>query len=196
MATLNRRAYATACSIHAHGRVMNGAFRIDFRNDGRTAAQFQVRSHIDAPRSYTIEGGDSAFGWWEGATGTGDYDLTVRGPNDFFRNFKGTLSGADSRVVDIRAIYDIHQHGVFLELSNPTGQELIVSIFDRFKSRTTAFVIDPGESESRRWTVERTGGWYDLTVRVNGNRTFAMQLAGRVENSEDSISDRLVEALV
>jgi phospholipase C len=198
MNTLNRRASPFPNALHAQGRVMNGAFRIDLRNDGRTAAEFQIQSKpdMDALRTYTVEAGNSLCGWWEGVAGTGEYDLTVHGPDGFFRNFRGTLSGADGRVVEVRATYDVHPHGVRLELSNPTGQELIVSIFDRYKSRTTAFVVDPGESESRRWAVERTGGWYDLTVTVNGNRTFATQLAGHVENGEDSISDRLIEAFV
>jgi len=198
MKTLNRRASAIPYSLHAQGRVMNGAFRIDLRNDGRTAAEFQVQSRLctDAWRSYTVEAGNSLCGWWEGVAGTGEYDLTVHGPNGFFRHFRGTLSGADGRVVEVRATYDVHPHGVRLELSNATGQELIVSVFDRHQSRTTAFVVDPGESESRRWAVERTGGWYDLIVTVNGNHTFAMQLAGHVENGNDSISDRLTEAFV
>jgi phospholipase C len=71
-----------------------------------------------------------------------------------------------------------------------------VSILDRHKSTTTAFVIDPGESESRRWTVQRTDGWYDLTVTVSGNRTSATQLAGNVENAEDRVSEPLMASLV
>jgi phospholipase C len=81
---------------------MDGVFRIDFRNDSRTPAEFEIRSapRADTPRSYTVEAGDSLFSWWEGAAGTGEYDVTVHGPNGFFRNFRGTLSGADSCVVD------------------------------------------------------------------------------------------------
>jgi Bacterial phospholipase C, C-terminal domain len=68
--------------------------------------------------------------------------------------------------------------------------------FDRYKSKTIMLVVDPGESESRRWPVERTGGRYDLTVIIEGNRAFATQLAGHVENGEDSISDPLMGGLV
>ena len=187
---------AIPCTLHAHGRVMNGGFRIDFRNDGETDARFQVRSSTDVPRTYTVEAGHSLSGWWDGVAETDEYDFSVQGPNGFLRNFRGTLSGADSRVVDISASYDIHAQDVLLRLSNPTCQELIVSIFDRHKSRTTVFVIDPGESESRRWTVQRTDGWYDLTVTVGGNGRFATQLAGHVENVEDRISQPLMARLV
>ncbi len=41
--------------------------------------------------------------------------------------------------------------------------------------------------------AHRTGGWYDLTVTVEGNPAFATQLAGRLENVE-GISDPLREA--
>jgi phospholipase C len=193
-----RPARAIPYTLHAHGRVLNGAFRTDFRNDGAAGAVIQVRSagSTEPPRSYTVEAGSALFDSWNGAPGTGDYDLSVHGPNGFFRNFRGTLAGADSRVVDTRAAYDTRPLGLVLELSNPTGEELIVSVLDHYKSKTTTLFIDPGESESKRWPLERTAGWYDLTVTVNGNGRFATQLAGHVENGEDSVSDPLMGGLV
>jgi phospholipase C len=56
--------------------------------------------------------------------------------------------------------------------------------------------IEPGQSESRRWGVHRTGGWYDRTVTVEGNPTFAAQLAGHLENGADSVSDPLMGGFV
>jgi phospholipase C len=39
-------------------------------------------------------------------------------------------------------------------------------------------------------------GWYDLTLTVDGDATFAYHAAGHVENGEDSISDPLMGGLV
>ena len=186
---------ANPSALHAHGRVIDGAFRIDFRNNGAAGVVFEVSggSH-ETPRSYTVEGGGSLLDSWYGTPGTGQYDLSVSGPSGFYRRFRGTVAGPNSRVIEVRATYDARHSNVLVELSNPTAREAIVKIADRYTSRTIAFVIDPGELESRRWEAHRTGGWYDLTVTVEGNPAFATQLAGRLENVEDRISDPLREA--
>jgi len=110
--------------------------------------------------------------------------------------FTDEVPGPNSRAVDVRATCDAHHSQVVLEVSNPTGQELIVSIFDRYTLKTIMFVIDPGESESRRWSVHRNDGWYDLTVTVEGNPTFATQLAGHLGNGKNSVSDPSMGDLV
>jgi len=69
-------------------------------------------------------------------------------------------------------------------------------VYDRYRSKTTTLVVEPGESESKQWSLERTGGWYDLTVTVDGNARFSTRLAGHVETGEDSISDPLMGGLV
>jgi len=188
---------ANPFALHAHGRVIDGAFRIDFRNDGAAGAVFEVSgASNEVPRSYTVEGGGSLLDSWYGTPGTGQYDLSVRGPSGFYRRFRGTLAGPNSRVMEVRAAYDARHSNVLLELSNPTAHEAIVKILDRYTSKTIIFVIDPGELESRRWGAHRTGGWYDLTVSVEGNPAFATQFAGHLENVENRISDPLREGLL
>ena len=39
-------------------------------------------------------------------------------------------------------------------------------------------------------------GWYDLTITVDADPQFAYQLAGHLENGDDSISDPLMGGLV
>ena len=178
-------------TLHADGRVIDGAFRIDFRNDGAARAIVVVSgAGNETSRSYTVEGGGSLMDSWYGTPATGQYDLSVHGPSGFFRRFRGTVTGPNSRVIEVRATYDARHSNVLLELSNPTAHEALVKILDRYTSKTIAFVIDPGELESRRWGAHRTGGWYDLTVTVEGNPTFATQLAGHLEHVDDRMSDR------
>ena len=193
-----RPSRAIPYTLHAHGSVTNGAFRIQFSNEGEAAAVFQVRSagSTDAPRSYTVEPDRQLSDTWSGVPGTGDYDLSVYGPNGFYRAFRGTLSGQDSQSVDMQAVYGDRGNDIRLELSNPGPREAAVTIFDRYRSKTVNAVIAPGDSESRRWPLERTSGWYDLTVTIDGNARFAAQLAGHVESGEDSVSDPLMGGLI
>jgi phospholipase C len=49
--------------------------------------------------------------------------------------------------------------------------------------------LSPGETDSARWSLTRTSGWYDLSIAVDGDPRFAHVVAGHLENGEDSISD-------
>jgi len=52
-------------------------------------------------------------------------------------------------------------------------------------SRTFA----PGTAKALQFPVERTRGWYDLAVSVQGDPQFEYRYAGHLENGEASISD-------
>ena len=93
-----RPARAIPYTLHARGAVQpaDGSFWIEMRNTGQAGAVFQVRSGNTAhvPRSYTVEPHKLLIDTWRiGAVGASGYDLSVYGPNGFFRGFKGTVSG-------------------------------------------------------------------------------------------------------
>ena len=56
--------------------------------------------------------------------------------------------------------------------------------------------VGPGDSGAESWWLKRAGGWYDLTLTVDGDAQFAYHAAGHVENGDDSISDPLMGGLV
>jgi hypothetical protein len=87
----------------------------------------------------------------------------------------------DAHGIDVQVVYDAH-HDVVLQVANPGARAVTASVYDRYRSKTAALVVEPGEAESKRWSLERTGGWYDLTVTVDGNARFSARLAGHVEN--------------
>jgi phospholipase C len=62
-------------------------------------------------------------------------------------------------------------------------------------SRTT-LRLEPGESGSRSWSLERTRGWYDLTISIESDSQFEARYAGHLEDGEDSISDPLMGGLL
>jgi len=196
-----RPARALPYALHAHGAVQtaDGSFRIDFRNRGRAAAVFQVRSGNggDGPRTYTVEPHKNLSDAWNvAAIGAADYDLSVSGPNGFLRAFKGGVSGHRRANLDVQAIYDEESNGIGLAISNLGPHEAKVSVFNAYTRKSIEQDLDPGESMSKGWSLKRMYGWYDLVITVEGDAGFAYHFAGHVETGEDSISDPAMGGLV
>jgi phospholipase C len=196
-----RPARAIPYELNARGAVQqaDGSFWIEFRNSGGAAAVFQVRSSSSAhvPRTYTVEPHRHLQDRWEIASaGSSQYDLSVYGPNGFFRAFKGKVSGPHAANLNVQASYDEDRNTITLEVSNRASQLAKVRIADAYHSSTSTLVLSPGESQSRNWSLTRTSGWYDLVITVDGDDQFEYRFAGHLENGEDSISDPLMGGLV
>jgi phospholipase C len=175
--------------------VSEDAFVIDFRNVGEAAAVFHVRSAESnaAPRTYTVEPHKHVMDFWPvAAIGLSDYDVSVHGPNGFYRGFKGGVSGHPRANLDVKAEYDEGRKAIVLELSNRAFQTARVTLTNRYTAKQTTVVVGPGELDAKAWSLERFGGWYDLTITVDGDALFERRLAGHLENGEDSISDPLL----
>ncbi|MEV1329191.1 phospholipase domain-containing protein [Micromonospora costi] len=190
-----RPARAIPYTLHADGRAEDDAFRIDFRNSGGVAAVFQVREagSADAPRSYTVEPGRHLTDMWDVTSG---HDLSVHGPNGFFRRFTGAEPSWRSTDLAITPSYDEHGYTLVLELRNGGAKRVEVTVCDAYHSRPVTLSLRPGETQRARWELSRTHGWYDLTVTVAGDSRFTQRYAGHVENGKDSISDPALGGLV
>jgi phospholipase C len=176
----------------------DGSLRIDFRNSGKAAVVYHVRSaHVaDAPRTYTVEPHMKLTDTWSiGAPPASAYDIEVFGPNGFFRAFKGGGPGSRGTNLDVRARYD-ERLGVTLEISNRASRLSRIAIREGYSGHSTKVLLAPGQLISKRWSLTRVWGWYDLTITADGDASFAYQLAGHVENDEDSISDPIMGGLI
>jgi phospholipase C len=196
-----RPARALPYILDAQGAVQmtDRSFWIQFRNLGDAAAVFHARSAntAHAPRTFTVETRKHVTDSWEVADiGASEYHLFVYGPNGFYRGFKGSVSGRNVASLAVLTHYDEESRGIELEISNQASHVAKVSVFDRYTSRRTEFVLGPGQSDSKNWPLKRTGGWYDLTITVDGDSQFSRHLAGHVENGEDSITDPIIGGLV
>src|SRR5262249_22326027 len=91
-----RPARAVPYVLNAHGALQtsDNSFIIDFTNTGTVTAVFQVRSAaVHQPRTYTVEPGKSLSDTWQlSSIGIALCDLSVYGPNGFYRRFKGAVS--------------------------------------------------------------------------------------------------------
>ncbi len=192
-----RPARALPYNLNARGAIRsNGTFVIEFENHGQSGAVFQVRSAngSNAPRTYTVEPGKNLSDVWN-APSSG-YDLSVYGPNGFFRSFKGGLPQNGRANLTVSSIYDETNNGITLVLGNRGSQVANVRILDKYDGEVLTVSLGPGESTSESWSRVKTFGWYDFVITVAGDPGFENQLAGHVETGNDSFSDPAMGGLV
>jgi len=196
-----RAARALPYTLNAHGmlQLSDGSFLIDFANTGNATAVFQVRSGSSAhlPRTYTVEPGKSLSDTWSLASiGVVNCDLSVYGPNGFFRGFNGSVSGLRAAQLDVRAYYDNNNNGIALAIANPSAQPASVTILDQYTGRSVNVDINAGRSDSKYFSLARFSGWYGLVIMIASDSSIKYHFAGHVENGKDSISDPALDGLL
>jgi phospholipase C len=192
--------------LHAHGRLADGKFWIDLVNYGVAGAPFQVYDNTDrlGPWRYTIEGGKnhSASPWHDPAA-TGDYDLSLHGPNGFLRQFRGHLPTPNQEHdTEARLAYDAPKGQIVLTLQNtgPAAREFELAQDAAYPagpgetSRRT-LTVAPGSSRTDIWNLGPSDHWYDLTVTVKNNPAFLRRFAGHLETGLPSRTDPAIGAM-
>jgi phospholipase C len=168
------------------------SFNIDLTNTGNAGACFHVRSGNTStgPWTYTVEAGKSLSNTWDvAANPNGEYDLSVYGPNGFFRAFKGGLgTGRANLEVDARYGDDEEDAGLGLTITNRGAAACTVSIVNSYNNEKMTHWLDRGQSVTKK-NVETSHGWYDLVIHVNTDQGFQQRLAGHIETGTDSVSD-------
>jgi phospholipase C len=166
------------------GQMAGGLFQIEFANSGQAAAVFQVRSAYagELPRTYTVGPHKKGTDTWNGLA----YDLSVYGPNGFFRRFAGSGAVAGPNI-EVREQYE--DDAISVRLTNHGERDVRLHIVNAYAGNTIEQRLLPHESETLEWPLRTSWGWYDLLMTVAGDPSFVRQLAGHVENGEDSISD-------
>lgn len=195
-----RLARALPYALFADGSVKlsSGAFAISFGNTGDATAVFHVRSAnmADLPRSFTVEPGKALSDTWNVAlNGSPDYDLAVHGPNGFFRGFKGSVSGQGKAIIDVLARDDEDHDAILLTFINRATQPARIVVLNQYTGQSVRLDVDPGKTGLKRWSLERSFGWYDLVVRTEHDSGFECRVAGHMENGRDSVSDPAIGGL-
>jgi phospholipase C len=135
------------------------------------------------PRACTVQPHRSLTGDWA-LSADGTYDLSVHGPNGFFRRMTGSAPQ-----VEVAAEYGRDGSTVSLTITNLTDAATTVTIEETYSRRQQMRSVVPGQPLRRELDVERSNGWYEVTVTVAGDTGFTRVLAGHVENGTDSTSD-------
>ena len=161
-----------------------------FANTGTAGAVFHVydRKHLDrVPRRFTVEAGKHLTDVWELADDAGDYDLWVIAPNGFHRHFAGRAAPHPA-VPEIELAYV--RGDLEITLRNRGVEPIEIVLAPNAYTREDHRVVVPvGQSRMRRWSLERSARWYDITATARGLPSFRRRFAGRVETGRDSLSD-------
>ncbi|KIF78286.1 hypothetical protein QR77_39885 [Streptomyces sp. 150FB] len=124
------------------------------------------------------------------------YDITVLGPNRFLRRFTGDLDREGS-TAQVEARYERkgHSHGerdvLVLRLTNDGHQSVTFTVrSDQYlKDRTvTHHVPARGHVTHTVDPLDKSNGWYDLTVKVSGDSSWSRQYIGHIENGSHSVT--------
>lgn len=164
--------------------VQGKALKATITNRGSIGVHLQARSPNvkGAPFSYTVGAGDSLAASW--AIGP-RYDLSLHGPNGFFRRYAGKTNGA---AVEVKAATDRKRQTLKVTLSS--SQPVSVSVANTYSlARKRPIALRPGRPQTVELDLRDTHGWYDTTITVAGDEDFIQQLAGRVETGRPSTSD-------
>ena len=133
------------------------------------------------PFSYTVGAGHSIA---VALADPGTYDLSLYGPNGFFRHFAG--SPATTVRVEERGDHEprraqapdhgtaAHRRPVVVDFADAYGAHRRITVHG-----TTEITID----------THHSGGWYDIALSTRSDTTFSYQLAGRLESGGRLTSD-------
>lgn len=123
------------------------------------------------------------------------YHLRVYGPNGFYREFMG-----DATDLQITVTLD-YQHqrlnktaltgNARLLIHNSGGKDKTITISHHGYANKEANHLVKGKSQTEPLIIDlqKSHGWYDFTVKINGHPQFAIRYAGRVETGKASFTD-------
>ncbi len=192
-----RPARALPYELHVRGDIdfSRRAVTLQFKNSGKAAAVFQVRTvkTLAGPWTYTVGAGMELSDAFSAPDIDREaYELMVHGPNGFLRSFRGSHGAGGHANLEVGCAYDVERGGITLSLRNSNVAAVRVHIVDAYTKNATAHDIAGGDTFARIWPLDSSFGWYDLTITVDSDAMFEQRLAGHVETGKDSMTDPLI----
>ena len=187
-----RPARAVPYALHVAFSTTASAFTLTLTNKGKKAAFFQVRSAnpVQAPRGYTVASGTSLTDTWAyGALEVGAYDLSVYGPNGFFRAYRGAAVANLSTDLQSAIAYEIADNAVALNAVNSGSKTCQIGVFDGYTSTSQLKELKAGAKLSESFSLKNSHGWYDFILTNAADPAFRQELAGHLETGKDSMTD-------
>jgi len=90
---------------------------------------------------------------------------------------------------EIKLSYNHRKAGIATRIYNPNTMALTIRIHSNAYGYDTpaSFKLAPGKSKIVKWSLAKSGNWYDFTVQSDNG--FLHRFAGRVETGKNGISD-------
>jgi phospholipase C len=169
---------------------------IAFENTGAVGAFFQVRTAQAAknsgqgtgPWGYTVDPHKRVLSDRWSPTDGGSYDLSVYGPNGFFRRVAGTLTRTSANL-EVKVLAEIAGEVILLAIENVAPVHTTVTIANQYDLREEHFALAPGGRIAVPVLIATSFRWYDVVVTASTDPGFVRHYAGHIENGFDSVSD-------
>ncbi len=147
--------------------------------------------------NFAVKAGDRLEYQWDLAKFEGDrYTFELHGPNGFYRKFSGEKGTAAIQAAvgpELRALTQAATGKLQLKIKNNSDQRVTVSVESlNYEKYDTTRDIAPAEEVILILDIEKQGNWYDIAVKLKGDSSPVIQLAGRLETGVESTTDPLL----
>jgi phospholipase C len=189
-----RPACGLGYSVNTYSEVDSaaGTFALRFLNTGTRTAVFHVRSGNAAagPWTYTVQPqGELTDSFKFESYGEVAYDLSVYGPNGFFRTYKaGSGSRADANFQS-SIVYSIARGGIIVQSQNLGEESAELQIRSLYDNEIVTKIVEPVSLVTRFWSLQKTFGWYNLVLSLQSDPYFQQRFAGHLETGKPSRTD-------
>ncbi|MBI3713982.1 MAG: phospholipase C, phosphocholine-specific [Burkholderiales bacterium] len=169
-----------------------------FANAGSVASTFIVYSQLNSnsPWHYTVEANKSlkpaAFDWDELG-----YHLAVHSHNGFLREFAGRFDQASSNA-EVSLEEDPTTQALRIRFHNHSMVTCRFVLISNAYSNPTPHLIDApaGETKTIIKSLTDSYGWYDFSVRIDGDAHYLRHYAGHLEGAGLNFTDPVLNGLV
>lgn len=176
--------------IAADSRIdADGRLTIAMVNTGKTGVVVTVYDNRgkEEPRHYTIGAGDRIEDMWQSDM----FDLTLHGPNGFWRRFVSSGKHSDHQV---RLIDRPELDAVELQIENRGSVPMTFTItlgdaYPAHAARSHNVTVAPDRTVGDLWRLSQSDNWYDLSVIAGSDDAIFWHYAGKVDNGRPGRTD-------
>ncbi|MNK10191.1 Non-hemolytic phospholipase C precursor [compost metagenome] len=148
-----------------------------------------------------VKANDSLEDNWEvDAFAQGKYDLSVHGPNGFYRRFSGGKTDPDlwvNCVFEQQGFSKKNSGNLQLLLENKGNQPLEVNVNDDvYQVNHKTIKLGVGDKKIVTLNLKKYNHWYNFFITVKEFDSYKKHYAGHVETSKESITDPYMGGVV
>lgn len=143
--------------------------------------------------NFAVKSGDAFHYYWDiNGFYQKTYNLEIYGPNGFYRQISGKHS--DPRLGFLATYQPDYRFAgsgaVKLHLTNLDSISVAIRVKDNaYQAGESNFTIIPRAEKTLLIRTEKSFGWYDFSVFIEGNKSFERRFAGRTEFGSNSRTD-------
>jgi len=195
-------------TVDAHLNEAKTSVVLQFKTDRRSVG---APFNVSALNTYAGEQGrnwhiavktdDELTDNWEiAAFEKGEYDLSVHGPNGFYRRFSGTKNDPELLVTcapEQQGVLGKNSGNLKLKFENSGDQPLEIRINDgAYKVNHKAITVAANSKKVVSLNLQQYHHWYNFLITVNGFESYRKHYAGHVETGKESITDPYMGGLL